>query len=1055
MSEAKPVNSMLHAFYHNPRYSILLIAILLVAGLSSLTILPSREDPQITLRDASVLTQFPGASAQRVEALVSRVIEDKLREIDEISRITSRSKSGLSAVSIKLADNIYEKDADLLWTEVRNKLKDIESQLPKGSSAPQLDTTRSNSYTYIVGLSIQPLETATDNKVQANDKIILNRMAKELNSRFVNVSGTEFVKNYGVPAEEITVALHEDTSQALGLNPQQISQIIANSDVKISAGSINNHQQTINLEVQGALDSLARIQRIPIKVSKSKTGHITQLGDVATISRGIRTPQKNIAYIDGRYGIVVAARMQSAQQGSQWKADIEHAIQVFEQELPLQVKVETLFEQQRYTEARLNDLLNSVITGFVLIIIILFVSLGWRSALIVSVSLPLTFLFSLTAMRFNALPIHQISVTGLIVALGIMVDNAIVMTDTIARYLRQGKTSIDAVVSAVQHLWLPLLGSTLTTILTFMPIILMPGPAGEFIGGIALTVIFSLVGSYMISLTLVASLSGKFLSAMQNQDKSNNSFWQQGLHFPRLAEKFNRTILFSILKPKISIALIVLFPILGFWGAGKLPEQFFPPSDRDMLNLEIYLPMSSSAEYTLSTVKAIQRELKKNDAIKRSDWFIGQSAPSFYYNLPERQDGNTFYAQAILSFHSVEQANRSIAGLQTQLDQLFPQAQIILRRLEQGPPAYSPVEMRLTGANLEQLKQYGEQFKTLALSVQDVTQVRVSLNDPVAKIWLDIDEQAAALEGLSLSDISYQFQYASSGLNNGSVLEDTEQLNVRVKTEGIESANSSYLADMLLTTNINSLPFSSLGDVNVKVNQGAITRRNGQRINTLEIYIRDGVLPATVLSRLQTAIQQSGIVLPKGYQLMFGGESENRNKAVGNLMASVGLILSLLVVTIVLAFNSFRLSVIVFMVAFLASGLGLLSLSVSGFPFGFTAIIGLMGLIGLAINAAIVILSELKTSDAAMQGNPKAILTCVSACSRHISSTTVTTVMGFMPLILAGGGFWPPFAIVIAGGTVLTTLVSFYFVPAMFTLQRRSVGTNDVVSPHQESHGEL
>ncbi|MCK5881652.1 MAG: efflux RND transporter permease subunit [Sinobacterium sp.] len=1034
--------SFLNNFYSNPRYSVLLIALLLAAGLSGLSVLPSREDPEITLRNATVLTQFPGASAERVESLVSRVIEDKLREIPEIKMISSRSKSGLSAISIELDDYVYSSQADLLWSEVRNKLKDIEYKMPRGSLMPQLDTTRGNAYTYIVALSMKDSHSAEKNTaMQANDIILLNRYAKELNSHFVNVYGTEFVKNYGEPKEEITVALNANASQSLGLNAAQISQLIAASDAKISAGIINNQQQTMTLEVQGALDSIERIRKIPVSFSKSETGYTTQLGDIATITRGINTPQKNITLINGRYGIVVAARMQANQQGGRWRDDIVQEIEKFKHDLPAQIQLETLFEQQRYTDERLGSLLNNVITGFVLIIAILLLTLGWRSALIVSISLPLTFLFALAAMRFNGLPIHQMSVTGLIVALGILVDNAIVMTDTINRNMRKGQAAIEAVGQAVKHLWLPLLGSTLTTILTFMPLVLMPGASGEFIGGIALAVIFSLVGSYIISHTLVASLSGQFLAAAYKSDEENDesSFLQQGLSFPRLGKAFNKTILFAIHRPKVTIALVLLFPLLGFVGASKLPEQFFPPSDRDMLNFELYMPMSSSSENTLSTVKSIQKKLAENKNIKRADWFIGQSSPSFYYNLPERQDDNPFYAQAMLSFYSIEQANEAIEDLQIQLDHEFPHAQIILRKLEQGPLSFSPVEIRLTGPNIEQLKTYGEQLKTLALSTQDVTHVRASLNDPVAKVWLDVDEQAAALQGLALTDISSQFQSASSGLINGSVLEGSEQLNIRVKSQGIESANSSYLNDMLLTTpnNNNGLPFSSLGHIQVQSSQGVITRRNGQRINTLEIYIRSGVLPATVLTRLSHAIEQSGIELPPGYAYAFGGEDENREKAVGNLMASVGLVVILLVVTVVLAFNSFRLSFIVLCVSIVAAGLGLLSLTVSGFPFGFTSIIGLMGLIGLAINAAIVILSELKASADAMRGDKQAILDSVTSCSRHISSTTITTVMGFMPLILSGGGFWPPFAIVIAGGTVLTTLVSFYFVPAMFALQRK------------------
>jgi multidrug efflux pump subunit AcrB len=281
----------------------------------------------------------------------------------------------------------------------------------------------------------------------------------------------------------------------------------------------------------------------------------------------------------------------------------------------------------------------------------------------------------------------------------------------------------------------------------------------------------------------------------------------------------------------------------------------------------------------------------------------------------------------------------------------------------------------------------------------------------------------------------------------GSVLEDTQELPVRVRIDGERRQDMSDLGALTLATGTatavadhNGLPLTALASLELKPARGAIVRRNGQRVNTLQGFIRAGVLPQSALDRLRDNLDQAGFVLPAGYQMEIGGESSERDEAVGNLMANVGVIMTLLVVVVVLSFNSFRLSSIIFAVAAQAAGLGILSVWAFGYPFGFTMIVGLMGLIGLAINAAIVILAELRTSRLAVRGDRDAIVEGVMLCTRHITSTTITTVGGFLPLMLAGGGFWPPFAIAIAGGTVLTTLVSFFFAPAAFRVfaRRRS-----------------
>lgn len=998
----------------NPRLTALAIALILVAGLGAIQTLPRAEDPRITNRSGFIITRWPGASAERVEALVSEPIENIMRQLPEVEEISSTSRPGTSSVVLILKDEIYADEAERVWVEARDKLEQL--RLPSDAQKPMFDSDRNFAFTWIGALRWQ-LNTAPD-------YLLMARYAEELRTRLTNLPGTDLVQTLGAPQEEIQVDINPVDAVSVGLDAPQIAEMLRRFDAKTSAGEIYNQRSRISLEVEGAFEQLEAIRKVPLRAPDN--GHTLQLGDIAEVRRAEAPMPSQLAIVHGERSIVVASRMLPDRRGDIWTAQTQRIVDDFAAQLPVEIGLETLFEQEVYTQARLVELLQNITLGFVLIVVVLFLTMGWRSALLVAASLPLTILFALACMRFYGVPIHQMSVTGLIVALGIMVDNAIVVTDTVSRYRRDGLARLQAVAATVKHLWTALLGSTLTTILTFMPVVLMPGPAGEFIGPIALSVIFTLIGSWLISLFIVGPLAGRFLRPAAGR----------GLETKRLAVAFRRLLKACLLRPRRSMALILLLPVLGFWAAGKLPEQFFPPADRDMINLEVYLPVSASIRATQSLTERISTHLNDIDSIESHHWFIGRTAPSFYYNLIENRDGNQNYAQAMVKTRHFTESYALVKRLQQELDEQFPEAQVVVQRLAQGPPAESPVEFRILGPDLQQLSRLGDELKRIAMHTPDVVHVRASLNQSVPKYWLRVDPVAAQLAGVSMRDIADVTRANLDGVGGGSLLESTEELPVRVLTGGLagSSIDTLMVLPMLFPSGPNAL--MGVAEESLQPARASITRLDGRRTNNLNIYIRDGVLPAVVQSRIEERMQQAGFDLPKGYSLETGGETENREEAVSKLMSSVGVIVVLLILTVVMAFNSFRLSGIIFAVAAQAAGLGLLSLAIGGYPFGFTAIIGLMGLIGLAVNAAIVILIELKDSPEAQAADLDAVIDGVLDCCRHIASTTITTVMGLMPLLLSDSGFWPPFAMVLAGGTVLTTLLSLIFVPCAYWLMR-------------------
>lgn len=601
----------------NSRLMVLAIAFLIVSGVSAFSSLPRAEDPSIVKRHATIKTIFPGANATRVEALVTEVIENKLREVNEITEVNSTSRLGVSVIGIDVNENIT--DTEPVWSEVRDKLSDVEVELPKGSLSPELDSNGGDSFTSIFSLSWEGEGEP--------DLLTLGRYSNELAKRLRILPGTDLVEEFGLLDEEIVVSINTNNAVMVGLTASNIASAIEGADVKGSAGELVNGSTRFGLELSSGLDSIERIKQVPISVNEY--GSTVRISDIAEVTRAAKTPYTELALIGDKPGIIVAARMQSEIRVDQWSPKALNVLEKFKHDLPENIEVQVIFTQQPYTEARLYDLGNSLLVGLSLVLIVLLFTLGIRAACIIALALPLTMLFTLTLMKYLGVAIDQMSVTGFIVALGIMVDNAVVMVDTIQSNRLNGKGRIEAAMLAIQHLWVPLLGSTLTTVLAFAPIFLIPGSIGEFVGSIALTVCFSLIGSYIISHSIIAFLSSVFLPDSQ----ASASWYHSGIMIPSLSKWFSRSVGFAIRYPYLAIIMVVSIPLFGYWSSTQLTEQFFPPADRDMFEVQVYLPSQASIYATRKTTEAIHELIAEEPDVEQVNWLIGTAFPSFYYNM--------------------------------------------------------------------------------------------------------------------------------------------------------------------------------------------------------------------------------------------------------------------------------------------------------------------------------------------------------------------------------------------------------------------------------------
>lgn len=1014
-------------FYRNRRLLILLMALIAVAGLSSFYILPRMEDPVLTKRSALVQTRFPGADATRVESLVSEKIEEELREIDEIKELRSISRSGMSTITIELRDDVYE--VDEVWSRIRDKIDDARVEFPSGAKEPDFEEMDVKAYALIVAL-------VWDNPNPVN-YAVLRRSAKQLEDRLRAVSGTEDIDTFGDPDEEILVEIQPDRVATLGLSVEQIARQVEASDAKLTAGLLRGQKSDLLIDVDSELDSLSRIARTPVQFGSE--GHSVQLGDIATIHKGVAQPLSSLVVADGKPAVTLGMFVRDSMRIDHWSQDAKNVIREFEQSLADDVQVQMLFDQNRYVEARLSGLIWNLLFGGLAVIVVIVFMMGWRNALVIGTALPLSAFMVLAGLRMLDIPIHQMSVTGLIIALGLLIDNAIVVVDEVRTKLHARMAPEDAVISTVRHLAVPLLGSTLTTALAFAPIALMPGPAGEFVGSIAISVILAICSSFFLAMTVIPAIAALF--ADPEEDPETGHWWQVGFSHAGLRNAYSKSLDFLFSKPLLGVGLGCILPISGFIVAGSLPEQFFPPADRDQINIELELSAHASLAETRETIAAIREVVLEHPQVRGIEWFLGESAPQFYYNIIAKRENSSNFAQALVQLNSAHGGQELIHELQQELDRKVPHSRVLVRQLEQGPPFDAPIEVRLFGPDLHQLSQSGDELRTILSQTPDVLHHKAELADPLPKLTLKIDEEQARLAGLDHAEVSRQLNAALEGALGGSILEETEELPVRIRVPHDRRGSLDNIASLQLISSKKTpdgqaqyVPLTAIADVRMSSEIAAISHFNGERMNEVQAYIKAGVLPAKVLADFQKRLQQAGYELPPGYRLEWGGEASKRDDAVGNLMANVGVLMVLMVATLVLSFSSFRVAGLVGAVGILSIGLGLGMLWLFGFPFGFMAIVGSMGLAGVAINDAIVVLAELRANPRASKGDRVVVRDVVLRSTRHVVATSLTTVAGFIPLVLAGGGFWPPLAITIAGGVGGATLLALYFIPSAYIL---------------------
>ena len=1017
-------------FYTNPRVSALLVLFIVVLGGAAFQGLARQEDPKMAERYAGVITFLPGATALRMETLISEPIETALREIPEIKELTSSSKAGQSVVGVELYESVPSSETDNVWSEVRDILGDTVPMLPPGTIEPELEIRQPIASTIIVALSWQhPSESQLG---------ILSRIAETLRVNLANTQGTEIAETWGEAEEEIRVGLDPYKLVASGMSAGRVATAIAQADTKIPAGRLRSGSSDMLVEVQADLKSTERIARIPLAVSANN--QTLRVSDIASVSKTTLDPPRSLAFHGSERVIFVNAKMRPGMQIESWTKSALTTVNKLDASLPDGIGLDVVYLQNTYTGDRMVSLGTNLVFALILVLLLLIWMMGLRSALTVGVALPLSGSMVLVGMMYLQIPLHQMSVTGLIISLGLLIDNAIVVVEDYKLKRKRGAQISTAIEQSIQHLWVPLGASTATTVFAFMPIALAPGGVGDFTGTLGVTVALSVASSFLLAMTVIPAFAGYLENRWPS--RGGGRWWQQGFSNPSLAAAYRRTLQVAINRPIIGIGAALIMPFIGFALAPTLTNQFFPAVDRNQFQVQIALPSQASIWETRDSVVRANEVLRSYPNVTDTFWTIGEGAPRVYYNVVSLNERVPSFASGWVNTTSAVDTEKVLKTLQDDLSRALPEAEVLAIPFEQGPPTNAPIELRIIGPDLNVLGREAQTLRALVSALPKVTFVRATLSTAEPKLAFAPRENAAAAGGLSTGELAQNINALLSGQAAGTVLEGNRQIPVRVQLADRYRNDMADLTTLpMLANNRDGIPLQELGEWQLQPTASAIDRRQGERLSTVQAFLQPFTLPDTVMQDIRATLAEKGYQPPPGYRLSVGGVAEESAESMGNIVSVFVFFALAMTAVVILSLNSFRQAGLIGLVAILSFGLALLGLRIFGYPFGYMALIGALGMMGLAINGAIIVLSALKASPEASSGETEAVVNVVMDASRHIISTTLTTIGGFIPLIVNGGKFWPPLATAIAGGVAGSAIIALYLIPASYAaIQRKRAG---------------
>ena len=1007
-----------------PRILFLTLAFILLSGISSGLSVPIQENPELAERWGGVRIFLPGASPERIETEIVNDLEIKLREVEEIDELESIITQGFSTIVVELNQSVHPMLIEETWSKVQDKLSQI--LIPQGA---EIFLDRSS------GPPITVQYAVTWNGSGEAPLIMMSRLANQLKRKLSSIGSSHQTAIFGETDEEILIELDSSKLSSLGLSFQDIERSIQALDSKKPIGVSANNNSELLYRLKDNIQSIQKISEIPIKVINES--EIIQLDDVASISKTPVSPIEDIFLFNGKVVVSVAGTGSFSQRVHDYVERATIVVDEMRQTLPSEISIDLVYDESAYTTKKFNELVKSFSLAIFFVLSLSLFFLGIRSAIIVTRILPFSICLVMVGCRFIGLPLHMTSITGIIIALGLLIDNGIIVVEDYKNRRASGLNINDSISQGLKNLSAPLAAATATTVFSFLPIVTGEGSSIEFVGGMAMTVIMSITSSLVLALLMVPVL----MSYMEKIPYFKNvEISSEGYRNEKILVKYRAFLNWVFLVPRRAIMISLSLPVLGFLLFNSLPKDFFPAQDRDMFRVNIELPSNASSLTTMERVKEIREDILKSDliSIEKDYSFIGRNMPRVLMNIVggEEKQGRNNVAQSVFFASDYYEMIENLPELSRRLVKNNPDIIVIVDSFSSGPPVFSDVSYVIFGDDPDLLKSLGEELELIINNSPDVSLTKSATSDSITNVEFELNSSNISFSGQNASYLVNEMFSANNGMVVGTMLDSNKEIPVRLK--GLSDKNN-----ITGNTGFITIPsqdgfeyFDSFGKSTLTNKSSTITRLDGQRTNDVEGWIWTGMLPSSTEESIKEDVRDFELRLPIGYSLKQLGEAESRGQSQASLYSSAFMYFILIIVGLVLALNSFRETALILSVAFLSIGLSFLGLFVGQQNYGFIGTISAVGLIGLSINDSIIVLSHIKEEAQNKEISKSELVEVVIRSTRHIITTSLTTLGGFLPLIFASV-FFKPLAWAMSVGVLGATITALLYIPAMFIIMRK------------------
>lgn len=983
----------------------------LLSGWLAYQNMPRFEDPEFLIRTAMVITEYPGASPTEVANEVTETLERAIQELQEVDKIESTSSAGLSLieVSIKHSFSPEKSDLQLVWSKLRNKVNDSQYLLPPGAGPSFVNDDFGDVYGvyYLItgdGFSYQELE----------------KYAKQLRNNLLAISGVAKITLTGLQQEAIYIEVSRERVNALGLSLNFIHQQLDEHNAVLPAGSVEIDNRRVVIQPTGSIDTLEEIKNLII--STDTQGTLLYLSDVASVTRAYQTPVKHELRYNGLPAIGLGISNVTGSNVVKMGEAIDEKISSIENQRPFGIEVHEYYHQGKVTDQAVKDFVKNVGLALFIVLVTLMIFMGSRSAIIIGAVLVLTVAATLTTMSISNIPMHRISLGALIIALGMLVDNAIVITEGILVGTKTNKKKIAVIKEVVSRSMWPLLGGTIVGILAFAPIGLAPGDTAEYTNHLFWVVMISLMYSWIFAITLVPFLAELLLSNpdTKNAPKEVNQFMQW----------YKRFMHIMLTKRWLPIGVTISLFILALFSFQFVKSGFFPTSTTPQIVVDYWLPEGTDINHTRMDMLSIEKEIESYEGVEKLQTLIGQGALR-YMLIYEGEQNNSSYGQFLIQVEDFNGISSLLSKIQVYIDENYPAAQAKVWRFQLGPASGPKIQAEFSGPDPIILRRLADQAKTIMREDGGARSIQDDWRQPVSVIEPDYSANNGRRLGISRQDLASTLMQHFSGSTIGIFREGDTLIPIIARPPKVERDNISEIEQIQITSPITgaSVPLSQITtDINFNWRDALIKKENRSWMIKAQSDPIAGQLASDLLNRIKPKIE--AMELPPGYQLSWGGEFGDSKEANENLAKAMPLGFIAMVLVVVILFNAIKQPLVIWLTVPLALIGVVPGLILTGTPLEFMAILGLLSLSGLLIKNAIVLVDQMDLEISEGKARFDAVLDSAASRVRPVMMGALTTILGVVPLF--GDVFFRSMAVVLVFGLSFATLLTLIVVPALY-----------------------